>query len=291
VPPVAPDRTFGALRCGRTCWEFPENPTQERCMQSADGWLIADPEHYEEYELGSLKTGKEAEVFLVERVARDGRSCLLAHKRYRPREVSHKGELQDLGFQRAATFVNDRAYRQGRSTGSSRDRRAVARKSRHGKSVLRHDWPDTEFAMLGRLASAGVRVPYPVARTGDGVLMQYIGERWMAAPRLVHAGLDRATARIAAAQLVDNLRRMVIEGVVHADLSVYNLLWWEDVLWIIDLPQAVDIGTNEHALDFLHRDLVNVSAWFDSHGVAFDAERLFGELVAGAFGTGGHRAG
>jgi RIO kinase 1 len=63
-------------------------------------WLIADPEPYEAYDLGSIKTGKEAEVFLVERVATDGRSCLLAHKRYRPRAVSHKGELQELGFQR-----------------------------------------------------------------------------------------------------------------------------------------------------------------------------------------------
>jgi RIO kinase 1 len=260
-------------------------------MQSADGWLIADPEQYDEYELGSLKTGKEAEVFLIERVAPDGRSCLLAHKRYRPREVSRKGELEDLGFQRAATFVNDRVYREGRALGNSRDRRAVARRSRHGKSLLRNDWPDTEFAMLERLAGAGVRVPYPVARTSDGVLMQYIGTRSMAAPRLVHAGLDRAGARVAAAQLVENLRRMVVEGVVHADLSVYNLLWWEGVLWIIDVPQAVEIGTNEHALDFLHRDLVNVSAWFAARGVAFDASRLFGELVAVAFGNGGHRGG
>jgi RIO kinase 1 len=253
-------------------------------MPSGDGWLIADPEPYEDYDLGSLKTGKEAEVFLVERVAPDGRSCLLAHKRYRPREVSYKGELQDAGFQNAATFVNDRAYRDGRSIGNSRDRRAVAKKSRHGKHVLRRDWPDTEFAMLQRLAGAGVRVPYPVARTFDGVLMQYIGTRMMAAPRLVHAGLDRSGARVAAAQLIDNLRRMMVEGVVHADLSVYNLLWWEGALWVIDVPQAVDIGTNDHALDFLHRDLVNVAAWFAARGVAFDAGQLFGELVAVAFG-------
>ena len=127
-------------------------------------WLIADPEPYEEYDLGPLKTGKEAEVFLVERVAPDGRSCLLAHKRYRPREVAYKGELQALGFQRAASFVNDRAYRDGRTIGNSRDRRAIAKRSRHGKVMLRHDWPDNEFAMLQRLADAGVTVPFPVAR-------------------------------------------------------------------------------------------------------------------------------
>src|SRR5437870_2484263 len=78
------------------CRESFRISTQERCMDTA--WLIADPEPYEEYDLGSLKTGKEAEVFLVERVAPDGRSCLLAHKRYRPRSVTHKGALQELGF-------------------------------------------------------------------------------------------------------------------------------------------------------------------------------------------------
>ena len=93
-------------------------------------WLIAEPEPYDEYDLGPLKTGKEAEVFLVERVAADGRSCLLAHKRYRPRTVAYKGELQALGFQRAANFVNDRAYRDGRSIGNSRDRRAAAEDAR-----------------------------------------------------------------------------------------------------------------------------------------------------------------
>jgi RIO kinase 1 len=245
-------------------------------------WLIADPEPYDEYDLGPLKSGKEAEVSLVERVAPDGRSCLLAHKRYRPREVAHKGELQELGFQRAANFVNDRAYRDGRTIGNSRDRRAAAKRSRHGKAVLLRDWPDNEFAMLERLAGAGVTVPFPVARTSDGVLMQYIGDRVMAAPRLVHAGLDHAGVADAARQLVENLGRMAAASVVHADLSVYNMLWWQEVLWIIDVPQAVDISTNSRALDFLHRDLMNVTGWFRSKDVAFEPEQLLAELIATA---------
>jgi RIO kinase 1 len=248
-------------------------------------WLIADPEPYDEYDLGPLKTGKEAEIFLVERVAPDGRSCLLAHKRYRPRAVTHKGELQELGFQRAADFVNDRAYRDGRSLGNSRDRRAAAKNTRYGRTVLCRDWPDNEFEMLQRLVHAAVSVPLPVARTADGVLMQYIGDHTMAAPRLVHAGLDHALAERAATQLVENLHRMAEAGVVHADLSVYNLLWWEDALWIIDVPQAVDFTTNSQAIEFLHRDVVNVAAWFTARGVAFDAEELFGEVVATAFGS------
>jgi RIO kinase 1 len=248
-------------------------------------WLIADPEPYDEYDLGPLKTGKEAEVFLVERVARDGRSCLLAHKRYRPRAVAHKGELQELGFQRVANFVNDRAYRDGRTFANSRDRRAAAKKTQYGRTVLRRDWPDNEFDMLQRLAGAHVTVPLPVARTADGVLMQYIGDRTRAAPRLVHAGLDRLHVEAAATQLVENLHRMAAAGVVHADLSVYNLLWWADVLWIIDVPQAVDVSTNSRAIEFLHRDIANVGTWFASRGVAFDAEELFGEVLASAFGA------
>jgi RIO kinase 1 len=77
---------------------------------------------------------------------------------------------------------------------------------------------------------------------------------------------------------------MVDAGVVHADLSVFNLLWWNDVVWIIDLPQAVDISTNSQALDFLHRDLVNVGEWFKARGVTFNSDDLFAELLAAAFG-------
>jgi RIO kinase 1 len=248
-------------------------------------WLIADPEPFDEYDLGPVKTGKEAEVFLVERVAPDGRRCLLAHKRYRPRTVTRKGELQELGFQRAAGFVNDRAYRDGRAIANSRDRRAAKKKTRHGRDVLRTNWPDHEFAMLERLAHGGVRVPFPVARTADGVLMQYVGDRNQVAPRLVHAHLEPAEIRDAARQLWENLQRMVAAGVVHADLSVYNLLWWGEELWIIDVPQAVDIGANEHAFDFLHRDLTNVAAWFTRQGVDFAADARFGDLVAMSFGA------
>ena len=245
-------------------------------------WLVTEPEPYEEFDLGPLKTGKEAEVFLVERVASadPSRSCLLAHKLYRPRRVTQKGELAALGFQRASNFVHDQAYRDGRELGSSRDRRAVARKSAYGRSVLGRSWPDHELEVLGRLHRAGVTVPYPVERTADGFLMQYVGDKTRAAPRLVQARLERADVQQAADQLVADLHRMMGEGIVHADLSVYNLLWWEGRLWIIDVPQAVEVGANAQAFDFLHRDLTNVGAWFASKGVAFDADAILVDLLS-----------
>src|SRR6476646_10357953 len=88
-----------------------KEPTLARAIPT---WLI--DEFYTDTDLGVIATGKEGEVGLVERTARDDdRSHLLARKRYRPRSISHKGELQELGFERAPTFANDIIYRDGRN--------------------------------------------------------------------------------------------------------------------------------------------------------------------------------
>jgi RIO kinase 1 len=77
-----------------------------------------------------------------------------------------------------------------------------------------------------------------------------------------------------------DLHRMVRAGVVHADLSAHNILWWEDRTWIIDVPQAVDLVVNIHAFDFLIRDLRNVGAWFTRRRIAFDADAIFSDLLS-----------
>ena len=123
-----------------------------------------------------------------------------------------------------------------------------------------------------------------VSQTTDGLLMQYIGDSSGAAPRLAQAQLDLEGAALAAAQLRSDLHRMVGAGLVHGDLSPYNLLWWQGRLWMIDLPQAVDIALNLNALDLLLRDLRNVALWFQRRGVAFDADDVFAELLSAAFG-------
>jgi RIO kinase 1 len=231
--------------------------------------------------LGLLKTGKEAEVFLVERSTPDrARSAVLAHKRYRPTHVSYKGELEGLGFSRARTFVDDARYREGHTFGSSRDRRAVRRKSARGRQVLAARWPDQEFESLVRAHDAGVSVPYPVERTADGVLMQFVGEGATAAPRLVSAGLDGDALAAAYAQLMGDVATLTRAGLVHADLSPYNLLWWHDRVWMIDFPQAVDLALNPHAVDMLHHDVTTVCTWFVRRGVDCDGEEVFAGLLA-----------
>lgn len=233
--------------------------------------------------LGLLKTGKEAEVFVVERRTLDGRrTAVLAHKRYRPTKVG-KGEIEALGFTRARAFTDDALYHEGRKFRYSRDRRAVERMTRYGKKLLADRWPGQEMESLERAHAAGVTVPYPVEFTGDGMLMQMLGDGGVAAPRLVDARLGPDQLSAAFAQLTDDLVALTRAGMAHADLSPYNLLWWRDRVWMIDFPQAVDLVLNPHGLDLLHHDVVTVCTWFARQGVTRDGEALFAELLGQAW--------
>ena len=233
--------------------------------------------------VGLLKTGKEAEVFVVERRSLDGARCaVLARKRYRPLSVA-KGELEALGFSRARTFTADARYREGEGFRSSRDARAVARRSAHGRRVLAERWTAHEWEALVRAHAAGVSVPYPVEQTEDGLVMQFLGDGDVGAPRLVSARLTGAELRVALAQVLDDVARLTREGLVHADLSPYNVLWWRGRAWLIDFPQAVDLVTNPGGLDLLHHDVTTVCAWFARRGVDCDGEAAFAALLADAF--------
>lgn len=242
-------------------------------------WLITHS--FEDHDAGVLKSGKEAEVFLVERVSPDG-SCLLAHKRYRPR-YPKKGELEALGFSKGTIYRADKVYQAGWNLGR-RERTAVDGGSRFGEKLAASLWPINENQMLARAWAAGASVPYPVALTDDGILMEYVGARSGAAPRLANAGLEAGEARQARDQLLASLRAMAAAHVVHADLSAYNLLWWKGRLVVIDFPQAVDGLSNPHAADLLHRDLVNVNAWFTRQQAGFDVDEVYGELLGILFG-------
>jgi RIO kinase 1 len=245
-------------------------------------WLVAEP--FTETDLGTLRSGKEAQVDVVERSDDTGRTCLLARKRYLPRTVTQKGALEALGVQRASAFHNDVQYREGRQFRKSRDRRAVEAMSTYGKRLLQDRWTGHEHEVMTRLWHAGVRVPYPVSFADDLFFLEYIGSPTGAAPQLARARLDRAGLDSAWTQLVDGLRDMVAEGIAHADLSAFNILWWEGELVFIDFPQAVDLAANPSGLEFLHRDVLNICQWFGRRGADHDPEALFADLLTSAFG-------
>ena len=252
--------------------------------RAAPAWLTDGLTRVVDETLGLLKTGKEAEVFIVERRALDDeRRVLLVHKRYRPTKVTTKGELEALGFTRARSFTNDVVYHEGRRLRYSREQRAVERMTDYGKRLLAERWPGQELETLERAFAAGATVPYPVEFTGDGMLMQLIGDEQGAAPRLVNARLDPDQARRAYDQLLEELSLLTRAGLVHADLSPFNILWWDDRLWLIDFPQAVDLINNPHGFDLLHHDVMTMCTWFARQGVVADGEEVFAGLLADAW--------
>ena len=219
-------------------------------------------------ELGVLKTGKEADVFLVERAVPDdpAQQVVLAAKRYRSEE--HR------------TFQRSSAYTEGRRTRSSRDARAMAKRTSHGRSVAAGQWAWAEWEALGRFWSAGVPVPYPVQIDGTEILMELVTVDGHPAPRLAQARPPRALLAGYFDQLRDAMAALAALGVAHGDLSAYNLLAAGDRLVLIDLPQAVDIVANPAGMDFLMRDCHNVATWFSGKGYAVDEHDLFAELLA-----------
>jgi RIO kinase 1 len=252
-------------------------------MRTIPTWLVSEP--CTDVDLGVIRSGKEAQVHLIERIAdptperRGGERCHFARKRYLPREVKQKGELEALGFQRSSAFVNDVQYREGRQFRKSRDRRAVERMSTYGKHLLQDRWTGHEYEVMTRLWRAGLNVPYPISFSDDVFDLEYIGDELQAAPQLQAAHLDGTQLEGAFAQLIVGLRCLTGQGLTHGDLSAYNLLWWKEQLWFIDFPQTIDIAANLQGLDFLHRDVVNVCTWFQRKGLDVDEEEVFADLL------------
>jgi len=244
-------------------------------QRAAPAWPHDEP--YEDHPRGTLKSGKEAEIFLVERRFASG-PRLLAHKRYRPRYPG-KGQLRAEGFSNSTAYRGDAIYKAGWFL-PTRDKKALMGGSRYGHELAGRLWPMQEWTMLRRAWDAGASVPYPVERTDHGLMMEFIGDDSQAAPKLGQARLSRAELASAWEQLLANLRALTDAGLVHADLSVYNLLWWEGRLIVIDLPQAVEFSTNSDAYELLHRDVANVGEWFTRQGADVDVEALYAELLA-----------
>ncbi|MDQ0643148.1 serine protein kinase RIO [Microbacterium murale] len=249
---------------------WPAITPSERGPEPWPAWVVTSAGALDT-ELGILKTGKEADVFLIERAVPDdpAQRTLLAAKRYRSEE--HR------------SFHRSTAYTEGRRVQNSRDARALAKKSTFGREVAAAEWSFAEFNALSRMWELGAPVPYPVQVSGTEVLMEFIGTEATAAPRLAQERGDRRALADYYAQIVDIMRIFAAAGFAHGDLSPYNLLVHEGRVRVIDLPQIVDIIANPQGLDLLHRDCVNVCDWFTRHRVACDAEGLFAELVASSY--------
>ena len=249
---------------------WPATIPTERGPEPRPAWLVTSAAAIDT-ELGVVKTGKEANLHLIERAIPDaaadvpGNTVLLAAKRYRGSEHSD--------FHRSAVYTEGRGLRR------TRDVRAVAKGTSFGRAVARVQWAYAEFDALSRLTELGASVPYPVQVHDTEVLMEFIGDGRVAAPRLAQVRADAAELRDLFHQVTDFMHTLARAGLAHGDLSPYNLLVHEGRVVAIDLPQVVDLVSNPQGFDLLHRDCVNVCEWFTRQRLECDAEQLFGELV------------
>ena len=194
--------------------------------------------------LRQLTSGKEAMVFVV-RCGQEIR-CAKVYK-----EATHRSFRQAVD------------YTENRKTKNSRQARAMAKGTRYGRQAQEAAWQSAEVDALYRLAAAGVRVPKPFNFLEGVLLMELVcDEDGDAAPRLndVHFTASQACAYHEA--LLREVVRMLCAGVVHGDLSEFNILIAADGPVIIDLPQAVDAAGNNHAAGMLERDVANLRNYF-----------------------------
>jgi RIO kinase 1 len=214
---------------------------------------------------GELKSGKEATVYTGR-----GPTGRVAVKVYR----------------QVRSFKNDARYREGRYIGDARTEKAIIKRTGYGKKAQAALWAAHEYAMLWHFHRAGIPVPEPlvgperseIVKSGEVVLMRFVGDETGAAPRLSDVALDEDAAREAFAQSVHWLGAIWRAGFVHADYSAFNLLWWRDRVVVIDLPQAVD-ARHKGARELLARDAASLCSSFRALGLDEDADAVLAEAL------------
>lgn len=243
-----------------------------------EGWLRTSLHmFYEEHlitdVLGQVKGGKEASVYRCVAHPTTG-ATMLAAKVYRPRMFRN--------------LRNDQMYREGRTIltadGSPvkktdhRIMRALGKKTAFGVQVQHTSWLMHEYTTMGRLYQAGAAVPRPVAVGENAILMSYYGDERRAAPALNEIRLAGDEATQLFREVLRNIELMLQHGLIHGDLSAYNLLYWQGQIVIIDFPQVTDLATNVNADFILQRDITRVCEYFSRQGVACDTSAIMEQL-------------
>lgn len=222
--------------------------------------------------IGQLMSGKEATVYVVR--CGEASRCAKVYK-----------DVQQRSFRQASS------YRDGRKVKNSREARAMEKGSRYGRQVQEKLWQTAEVDALFLLANAGVRVPQPYICTDGVLLMELVtDELGDVAPRLNDVDMDETRALVLHAQLLEEVIRMLCAGVVHGDLSEYNILLAADGPVIIDLPQAVNAAGNNEAQSMLERDVDNLKVFFGQFAPQLLSTQ-YGKEIWGLFEAGNLQAG
>ena len=221
--------------------------------------------------LRQVKGGKEATVYCC--AAHPGIGVeLIAAKVYRPRVFRQL--RNDARYRQGRMILN----REGKEVRDGRELVAVAKKTSFGKELAHTSWLEHEYQTLQLLHGAGADVPRPLAHGNSAILMEYMGDAEVPAPTLNEVRLDRSEARPLFERLMHNVELMLSLQRVHADLSAYNVLYWDGEVKIIDFPQAVDPRDNRDAFAIFKRDVERLCQYFARYRVASDPAQLAHDL-------------
>lgn len=194
--------------------------------------------------LSEIKSGKEATLF---KAKLDNK--IVAMKLY-DLSLSHKTK-------------ND--YTQGKFYKVRSQEKSLKSKGKFGKKLASSNWVKREFAVMKMLFEKNASIPKPILQLENAIFMELLADEINTALRLHEIELDKNEALVAFADILKNIKLFWENGIIHGDLSAYNILWWQKKIWIIDFPQAIDVRFNQSKEEFLKRDLKNVSNYFKQY--------------------------
>jgi RIO kinase 1 len=241
-----------------------------------EGWLLDSLGYFFEQRwisdvLTKIKAGKEASVYLC-RSGNQVQSALVAAKVFRPRMLRNLKNDQLYRLDRA---VLDEDGKHVHDLGMLK---AQHKRSVYGEQIRHQSWIAYEFQTLKTLHAAGADVPQPYEMSENAILMGYIGDERSAAPTLNTVTLERAEVKPLYECLLRNLEIMLAHGIVHGDLSAYNVLYWDGGITMIDFPQVISPSNHRSAYKIFSRDITRVCDYFTRQGLQTDSARLAASL-------------
>lgn len=196
----------------------------------------------------NIKSGKEADCFLVK--IKDRLFCL---KLYNDRSLS--------------TTSRNSIYLAGKWFRNPSQKKAVSKGNKYGKDLVKKLWTKREYYMLKKFYTLGASVPKVFDYNCDSILMEYLGASNLPAPLLKDTVLSEKQRAYVFNQIVDSIKTFYKCGIVHGDLSEFNVIFWQNKPYIIDFPQAVDIRNNPNTNELLLRDISNICKFFNKINV------------------------